>query len=86
MSDPVTEKLITEQFGYTSSQIKRRRQNHWIEGVHWYKDAANATLYDREEIRRWMESTKIEADAELSGMKMAQEGRSRFKSHTAQLV
>jgi len=75
----VTERLLREAFGYTTSQIKRRRQMHWLEGVHYWRDEAGATMYSMEDIKKWttlQASTFAEAKSGLDGKK-ARGGRSK---------
>lgn len=45
----VTEKTLSHLTGYTKNQIKRRRHNHWVAGVHFWRDEAGATIYALEE-------------------------------------
>ena len=54
----ITERLLCNVTGYNKNQIRRRRQNHWIEGLHYWKDEAGAMVYNREEIQRWQEMTR----------------------------
>ena len=49
----VTESKLTELMGYTKSEIKGRRQTHWIEGVHFAYDPARKIVYHIGEIERW---------------------------------
>ena len=67
----ITERLLANETGYNKNQIRRRRQNHWIEGLHYWKDEAGAMVYNREEIQRWQEmtrgSTSTKASAESFG-------------------
>ena len=49
----VTESKLTELMGYTKSEIKGRRQSHWIEGVHFAYDPARKIVYNVGEIERW---------------------------------
>ena len=49
----VTESKLTELMGYTKSEIKGRRQSHWIEGVHFAYDPARKIVYNIAEIERW---------------------------------
>ena len=82
----VTEKKIIGLLGYTSSQIRRRRQLHWTEGRHYWKEPGGATCYNTEEIAQWMASTKKEEGAESFGAREGAGSRSHFRSHTHQLV
>ena len=59
----VTESKLTELTGYTSGEIKNRRQRHWQEGRHFYYDGGGKTVYDVREIQTWQkESPKRKVD------------------------
>ena len=88
----VTEKKLSELLGYTSGQVRRRRQLHWMENVHYWRDEANCILYDVNEIETWQTKTravsmKSEASAE-SGMSIraANESKKSCRSLTTVLV
>tara|TARA_B100000575_G_C23064196_1_gene612686 strand:+ start:1030 stop:1311 length:282 start_codon:yes stop_codon:yes gene_type:complete len=53
----VTESKLTELTGYTSGEIKNRRQRHWQEGHHYYYDGGGKTVYDVKEIQIWQKGS-----------------------------
>ena len=64
----VTESKLTELLGYTKSEIKGRRQAHWIEGVHYAYDPARKAVYNVGEIERWaFQASEMYADAARLG-------------------
>jgi hypothetical protein len=69
----VTESKLTELMGYTKSEIKGRRQSHWIEGVHFAYDPARKVVYNIGEIERWAfpVSETNAASAKFVGMNMS---------------
>ena len=61
----VTETKLTELTGYTKSEIKNRRQRHWIAGTHYVYDPAGKVVYNVQAITAWQKaSLRIEVSAE----------------------
>lgn len=58
----VTEAKLTEMLGYTKSQIKHRRQNHWQLGVEYWYDQGNTVIYNIGAIKEWQQKTKPELE------------------------
>jgi hypothetical protein len=86
----ITERKLCEVTGYNKNQIRRRRQNHWVEGVHYWRDEAGTIVYNNEEIMGWQEMTRgfmsIKANAGSSGKLKIKEDLSSSTYHGPRLV
>ena len=82
----VTESKLTELLGYTKSEIKGRRQAHWIEGVHYAYDPARKCVYNVGEIERWaFQGSETSAESAKSvGMKTESSALKHYRIHTPQ--
>ena len=65
----VTGEKLTELVGYTTAQIKHRRQKNWTEGVHFWFDPANKVVYDLRIIEQWQKSTRPESEIKEENVK-----------------
>jgi len=81
----VTEKKLSDLVGYTSGQIRRRRELFW-DSRHYWKEPGGAIVYSIEEIKRWQESQKAAGSAELDGSKTERYIVKPSTSHTPLLV
>ena len=84
----VTETKLTELTGYTKSEIKNRRQRHWIAGTHYVYDPAGKIVYNVEAIESWaLKGYKIcMGAAKLDGRKTANSAPNCSTTHTPTLV
>ena len=84
----VTESKLTELLGYTKSEIKGRRQAHWIEGIHYAYDPARKCVYNVGEIERWaFQASGTSAESvKFDGMSTTSCERKFYKSHSPQQV
>ena len=65
----VTGEKLTELVGYTTAQIKHRRQKNWTEGVHFWFDPANKVIYDLGNIEKWQKSTRPESEIAVENVR-----------------
>jgi len=78
----VTETKLTELTGYTKSEIKNRRQRHWIAGTHYVYDPAGKVVYNVQAITAWQKaSLRTEVSAESVSMLKGVESFSAPISH-----
>ena len=87
----VTEAKLTEMLGYTKSQIKHRRQNHWQLGVEYWYDQGNTVIYNIGAIKEWQQKTKpelqnIAEDVGSTGTKTANRNLKYSTSRIRELV
>jgi len=86
----ITERKLQEVTGYNKNQIRRRRQNHWVEGVHYWRDEAGTIVYSNEEILGWQEMTRgcttREVGAKSLGMSTVAEKQKPSLSNSLKLV
>ena len=84
----VTETKLTELTGYTKSEIKNRRQRHWIQGTQYVYDPAGKIVYNVGAIEAWaLQGSEIGVvDVKSDGMKTAKSAPNCLSTHTPTLV